>query len=276
MTQHASTFFVGRNLNEGPRSRPDRILRRQFMPPWRAIDKQRAVYLTMEVDSHPSLRASVFDALSDLNTFHFTELIEAVAASPAQAELGALLQIFAFGSFSDFVGKLLSVVNPVVPMHPMPRRCAAQKASLPQISAAAETKLKMLTLLSLVQEKKVRSYLKTARAPSSRLSSLAQALRVEELVAPLYASGGTAEVEDVAIRCIDAGLLQATLDEREGSLQVGRGKVSSNATTCEPTYRSAGPRLCEPRPARSAPRRGPCAPRALAGCCAWGPGAAAC
>ena len=57
-------------------------------------------------DPEPLTRASVYASLSDPdNVFHFSDLLEAVSKRPElKSELADVLNIFAYGNFSDYAG----------------------------------------------------------------------------------------------------------------------------------------------------------------------------
>ena len=115
-----------------------------------------------EYETHLT-RSDVLEILGDSTTFHFDRLI-AVASKDSTLceEVGELLRIFAFGRFSDYVGRFLwfccgyfyctvHYKRRIVIFFGLTER----RATLPPLEGSSELKLKMLTLLSLAQEKKV-------------------------------------------------------------------------------------------------------------------------
>lgn len=150
------------------------------------------ILLSKSANSPRAAADLVTQATSAPNTFVFAELLQTPniqalqTASKDYAHYLTLLQIFAWGTWSDYTGESIALArcsNINVPVSETP--------NLPKLSNVQEQKLRQLTLLSL----------------STSPSTLTYAHLLSELSLPT-----TRALEDLVISSIYAGLLAAKLD----------------------------------------------------------------
>mmetsp|Transcript_34749 Transcript_34749/g.61147 ORF Transcript_34749/g.61147 Transcript_34749/m.61147 type:complete len:238 (+) Transcript_34749:90-803(+) len=125
-----------------------------------------------------SCEALITQALSNPNTFVFGELLAVVRETDVGAEYLRLLEIFAYGTYTDYL---------------------AEQSRLPELTAAQQRKLKMLTLSTMAAQEHVLSF--------EMLQQQLHVLTVREL-------------ENMVIDSVYAGLLEAKIDHRSKSVQV--------------------------------------------------------
>jgi COP9 signalosome complex subunit 7 len=153
------------------------------------------------------------------------------AARPPQLASGSsassfnLLKLFAYGTWRDYTGaralapRALRAVAAPSPRAPTP---AASKAQLPALTAAQQTKLKKLSVVTLASQSKSLAYdvlmreleARAApthtRRPARRQPTLPRAVQVSSV----------REVENLLIECIYDGLLQGKLNQLAKQLEV--------------------------------------------------------
>ncbi|KAI4526767.1 hypothetical protein K525DRAFT_258333 [Schizophyllum commune Loenen D] len=119
------------------------------------------------------------DATAAPGVFVFGELIDALAAAQlAGTPHGALLDLFAYGTYRDYT---------------------ADPSAFPALNAAQITKLKLLSIVSAAMERRILPY--------------------ADLIAALDAPSVRA-LEDLVIDAVYQGLLEATLDQQRGVVEV--------------------------------------------------------
>ncbi|KAL1739319.1 hypothetical protein HDZ31DRAFT_69060 [Schizophyllum fasciatum] len=119
------------------------------------------------------------DATSAPGVFVFGELIDALAAAQlAGTPPGALLDLFAYGTYRDY---------------------AAAPGAYPPLSAPQLTKLRLLSIVSAAMERRILPY--------------------ADLIAAVDAPSVRA-LEDIVIDAVYQGLLEATLDQQRGVVEV--------------------------------------------------------
>jgi hypothetical protein len=125
-----------------------------------------------------SCEALITQALSNPHTFVFGELLAIVKETDVGVEYLRLLEIFAYGTYQDYL---------------------TQQAQLPELTAAQQRKLKMLTLSSMAAEEHILTF--------ETLQNKLQVLTVREL-------------ENMVIDSVYAGLLEAKIDHKSKAVQV--------------------------------------------------------
>lgn len=125
-----------------------------------------------------SCEALITQALSNPHTFVFGELLAVIKETDVSIEYLRLLEIFSYGTYDDYL---------------------AQQSHLPELTAAQQRKLKMLTLSSMAAQDHV--------LPFETLQHKLQVLTVREL-------------ENMVIDSVYAGLLDAKIDHKSKTVQV--------------------------------------------------------
>ena len=151
------------------------------------------ILLSKSANSPRAAADLVTQATSAPNTFVFAELLQTPNIQALQTASNdyvpylTLLQIFAWGTWSEYAGRFKSSCV----QYSLANLPAPDTPNLPKLSTVQEQKLRQLTMLSL----------------SASPSNLTYAHLLSELSLPT-----TRALEDLVISCIYAGLLTAKLD----------------------------------------------------------------